>query len=167
MQSLSEARWRYGTPLRYRTYRRYAFLLIITTLIIFLFRHLPTSPRLTEKNDRRAAGVLPTTSEADVEEAPPQYFRPSAFREHPDVEYEAKILAALKDIERMARKTSGDGAKETIWQVMLKDGWDITTNARGPDSISFEQRNPEWAYQVSGILLLSLSRSAPSYSKSQ
>jgi hypothetical protein len=97
-------------------------------------------------------------SEAEVEEAPPQYFRRSAFRDHPDVEHEAKILAALKDIERMARKASGDGAKETIWQVMLKDGWDTTTNARGPDSISFEQRNPEWSYQVSGILLLSLSK---------
>ena len=132
MQPFFGTYWRDGTPLRSRTCRRYALLLIITILIIFLFRHNAT--RL----------------ETDVEEARPQYFLPSPFREHPDFEYEAKISAALQDIERKARSvpTFEDGAKETIWQVMLKD----LASDRGSDSVSFEQENPGWAYQVSEFI---------------
>lgn len=127
---------------RHLTYRKCA-LLTFAFLVCFLLSNLPSPPKT--ENDTLWNRLAP---QHDVE-VKAHFIHRSPFREHPDVKYEAKVEAALREVERTA--ASGDRHKEkgpeTIWQIMLgKDA--RVVNDRPADSVLFEQRNPGWEYRV-------------------
>lgn len=121
--------------------RKLAIVLIIVVVYILLY-HLPEPPKY-ENNTR---GDRPPP-EHEVE-SKPRFLHHSPFRENPDLEYEADIENALKEIERTAPPADRE-SREMLWQIMLGKKSDQRDSAeRSADSVLMEQQNPSWDYKV-------------------
>lgn len=84
----------------------------------------------------------------------PRYLYRSTFRENPDTAYEQQLSEALRDIERQQITLHGQGGpSDTLWQIIL--GKEPSAEHRGPDSLQFEEKNPEWKYKVGVPVLFS------------
>ena len=131
-------------PLR-PLYSRTVYLLLSVIIIFILIHNLP-SPPATE-NDTRADRPPPK----HTVEYTPRYLHHSPFRVDPNLEYESKLSAALRNIEHnvLVKNGGDDRAKDRIWQIMLEG---FENAARTSDSMLFEQVNAEWEYTVSWSL---------------
>ncbi|KAI9833357.1 MAG: hypothetical protein M1819_003752 [Sarea resinae] len=109
---------------------------ILAALGYLLYHHLP-SPPPTANNDR-ADRPAP---EHEVQLIP-HFLHHSQFRQDPNLDYEAKLEDALRSIESNAPAAATDGIVKQLWQIQR------TEDARGPDSIAFEEQNKDWAYTL-------------------
>ena len=126
-----------GRRLRYRRLRIFLVLIVLGYLLYYYF---PAPPKT---RNYVVANRPPPEHEL---QAKPNFLYSSRLRQDPDFEYETKLEDALLRIERSAPPV-GNGVVKKIWQIMLQG----TTNRkdRSPDSILFEERNPDWLYTVS------------------
>ena len=90
----------------------------------------------------------PTTSNVEYDdEIKAHFYRPSKFREHPDIEFEAKLDAGLRAVEHKALEKEDVyiEADDVIWQITLGD----VVEDKSPESVALEERNAdEWTYKV-------------------
>ena len=97
----------------------------------------------------------PSTPKVEYDDQLKAHFvRPSSFRENPDLEFEAKLDAGLREVQRRALAANGGSyeADNVIWQMNLGE-----ILAKSPESIALQERNEgEWAYSVGSINLFSL-----------
>lgn len=139
MLSPSSVIWRYPKPLFHsQSYRRYALLLLVAISVYFIVSHnLANSGKETHPNKEKQ------TPNHDLQ-AKARFLYRSPFRDHPDVEYEAELDAALRDLERKALLEDDRlQANDTVWQIMLGKIMDMSD-----DSVAFEHQNAEWEYSV-------------------
>jgi hypothetical protein len=130
----------------YKYHKRTFFIVAILLLAIFyLFKSLPEPPTTQNK----VAGDRPAPNH-DVD-ARPHFLHRSPFRNNPDYAYESKLDLSLQLIEHLALQGESGGRDDDtlikkIWQISLQKASHPVD--RDLDSIQFEQRNPQWMYQV-------------------
>ena len=117
--------------------RKWFFLPIALSIVMFLGYNVANKDQ------------QPTTPKVEYDDQVKAHFvRPSSFRENPDVEFEAKLDAGLRDIERRAL-ANGETmqADKVIWQITLGEILE-----KSPESAALEERNEDWTYKVWTLL---------------
>jgi hypothetical protein len=120
-----------------RRWRNRTYLVLFLISICYLLRtHLPSPPKW--QNDNRASRKAPRH---DTQETPDFWYQ-SRFRQHPDLDLEAKLENALVTIEITAPPLENSPVKK-IWQTAR------SKDERPEESRLWEEGHPDWEYEAS------------------
>ncbi|BDD60767.1 hypothetical protein MPDQ_004670 [Monascus purpureus] len=129
---------------RWNSRRRILSLLVLVTVYCFLSSSLATLYGRKAKNRIHVHASQVTAGSGANEQVKPRFLSTSSARDHQHLEYEAKLDAAMQDLERRALAANGHiQANNTIWQIILGKFTDMN-----PVSVEFERRNAGWEYSL-------------------
>jgi len=142
-----------------RRWKNRTYLVLFLISICYLLRtHLPSPPKW--QNDNRTSRKAPRH---DTQQTP-DFLYHSRFRQHPDLDFEAKLENALVTIEITAPPLENLPVKK-IWQTAR------SKDERPEEGRLWEEGHPDWEYEASlaydvlrrvlQLLMLSIHSSSP------